>query len=98
MAATNLQGIVDTYGCMPEYQAMKSFFANSKNSAGIADATAKYGTPKENTKSYNTGWGIFKKNWGWKDFPVQFGAGCANSNRRNWYRRHLIEVAAETQH
>ena len=68
MAATNLQAIVDTYGCMPEYQEMKSFFANSKNSAGIADATAKYGTPKENTKSYNTGWGIFKKNWGWKDF------------------------------
>jgi hypothetical protein len=64
MANTSLTTIVDSYGCMSNYQEMKAFFANSTNSRGIQDAINKYGLPKENTKSYHTGLGIFGK---WHD-------------------------------
>ena len=65
MANTNLTSIVDTYGCMSNYQEMKAFFANPTNASGIQDALNKYGTPKENTKSYHTGLGFFGT---WHDF------------------------------
>ena len=65
MANTNLTTIVDTYGCMSNYQEMKAFFANPTNSGGIQDALAKYGIPKENRASYHTGLGFLGK---WHDF------------------------------
>jgi hypothetical protein len=68
MANTSLTTIVDSYGCMSNYQEMKAFFANPTNARGVQDAINKYGLPVENRKSYNTGFGIFKKNWGWVDF------------------------------
>lgn len=68
MANTNLATIVDSYGCMSNYQEMKAFFANPTNARGVQDALNKYGLPAENRKSYNTGFGLFKKNWGWVDF------------------------------
>jgi hypothetical protein len=68
MANTSLTTIVDSYGCMSNYQDMKAFFANPTNSRGIQDAVNKYGLPVENRKSYNTGFGLFKKNWGWVEF------------------------------
>jgi hypothetical protein len=64
MANTTINSIVDSYGCMSNYQEMKSFFANPANAGGIQNALSKYGTPKENTKSYHTGFGIFGK---WHD-------------------------------
>jgi hypothetical protein len=64
MANTSLTTIVDSYGCMSNYQEMKAFFANSTNTRGIQDAINKYGLPPENTKSYHTGLGIFGK---WHD-------------------------------
>jgi hypothetical protein len=68
MANTSLTTIVDSYGCMSNYQEMKAFFANPSNARGVQDAVNKYGLPVENRKSYNTGFGLFKKNWGWVDF------------------------------
>ena len=68
MANTNLTTIVDTYGCMSNYQEMKAFFANPTNARGVQDAVNKYGFPVANRPSYNTGFGLFKKNWGWVDF------------------------------
>jgi hypothetical protein len=65
MANTNLTTIVDTYGCMSNYQEMKAFFANPTNSGGIQDALGKYGIPKENRASYHTGLGFLGK---WHDF------------------------------
>jgi hypothetical protein len=64
MANTNLTSIVDSYGCMSNYQEMKAFFTNPKNSRGVQDALNKYGVPVENRKSYHTGLGIFGK---WHD-------------------------------
>jgi hypothetical protein len=68
MANTSLTTIVDSYGCMSNYQEMKAFFANPTNARGVQDAINKYGLPVANRPSYNTGFGIFKKNWGWVDF------------------------------
>lgn len=68
MANTNLATIVDSYGCMSNYQEMKAFFANPTNARGVQDAVNKYGLPVANRPSYNTGFGLFKKNWGWVDF------------------------------
>jgi hypothetical protein len=68
MPNTNLLTIVDSYACMPEYKEMKTFFSNDSNAKGIQDAIDKYGMPPANTPSYNTGWGLFKKDWGWHDF------------------------------
>lgn len=65
MANTNLTTIVDTYGCMSNYQEMKAFFSNSANARGIEDALLKYGIPKENRASYHTGLGFLGK---WHDF------------------------------
>jgi hypothetical protein len=65
MANTNLTTIVDTYGCMSNYQEMKSFFANPTNASGIQDALIKYGTPVANRESYHTGLGFFGT---WHDF------------------------------
>jgi hypothetical protein len=68
MANTNLTSIVDSYGCMSNYQEMKAFFASPSNAMGVQDAINKYGLPVANRPSYNTGFGLFKKNWGWVDF------------------------------
>jgi hypothetical protein len=65
MANTNLTSIVDSYGCMSNYQEMKSFFTNPTNSRGVQDALNKYGLPVENRKSYHTGLGFLGK---WHDF------------------------------
>ena len=62
MANTNLTTIVDSYGYMSNYQEVKAFFANPANAGGITNALNKYGTPPQNKKSYNTGFGLFKKN------------------------------------
>ena len=63
MANTNLTTIVDSYGCMSNYQEMKSFFTNPSNSRGVQDAINKYGIPPENRKSYRDG-GLFGR---WHD-------------------------------
>ena len=68
MANTNLTSIVNTYGCMSNFEEIKAFFANPTNARGIQDAINKYGTPKENRPSTNSGFGLFKKNWGWTDY------------------------------
>ena len=68
MANTSLTTIVDSYGCMSNYQEMKAFFANPTNARGIQDAVNKYGLPVANRPSTNSGFGIFKKNWGWTDY------------------------------
>ena len=65
MANTNLTSIVNTYGCMSNFEEMKAFFANSTNGRGIQDAINKYGLPVENRKSYHTGLGFLGK---WHDF------------------------------
>ena len=59
MPNTNLIAIIDSYGCMPEYQEMKTFFNNDANAQAIEDAINKYGMPVANRKSYHTGFGIF---------------------------------------
>ena len=65
MANTNLTSIVNTYGCMSNFEEIKAFFANSTNGRGIQDAINKYGLPVENRKSYHTGLGFLGK---WHDF------------------------------
>jgi hypothetical protein len=64
MPNSNLIAIIDSYGCMPEYNDMKAFFNNDANNQAIQDAINKYGMPVANTKSYHTGWSIFGK---WHD-------------------------------
>jgi hypothetical protein len=53
---------------MSNYQEMKAFFANPTNARGIQDAVNKYGLPVANRPSTNSGFGLFKKNWGWTDY------------------------------
>jgi hypothetical protein len=53
---------------MSNFEEMKAFFANPTNARGVQDAINKYGLPVANRPSNNTGFGIFKKNWGWVDF------------------------------
>jgi len=53
---------------MSNFEEIKAFFANPTNARGIQDAINKYGLPVANRPSYNTGFGLFKKNWGWVDF------------------------------
>jgi len=85
MANTSLTAIVDSYGCMSNYQEMKAFFASPTNSRGIQDAINKYGLPAENRKSYNTGFGLFKKNWGWVEF-------CDSQNIAKFYQYAKLSV------
>ena len=85
MANTNLTTIVDSYGCVSNYQEMKAFFANSTNSRGIQDAINKYGTPIANRPSTNSGFGLFKKNWGWTDY-------CDWQNIEKFYQYAKLSV------
>lgn len=65
---TEILKVVNTYGCFPEYKEMVDFFTNPQNNQGVVDAQELYNMPPVNTPSYNEGWGIFKKNWGWHDY------------------------------
>jgi len=85
MANTNLTTIVDSYGCMSNYQEMKAFFANSTNGRAIQDALNKYGTPIANRPSTNSGFGLFKKNWGWTDY-------CDWQNIEKFYQYARLSV------
>jgi len=85
MANTNLTTIVDSYGCMSNYQEMKAFFANSTNGRAIQDALNKYGTPAANRPSTNSGFGLFKKNWGWTDY-------CDWQNIEKFYQYAKLSV------
>lgn len=87
--ANNLSAIVDSYGCMPEYKDMKAFFDNPSNSKGIQDAITRYGMPVPNRESYNTGFGLFKKNWGWVDF-------CDWENIQKFYEYAKLSVSFPT--
>jgi hypothetical protein len=89
MANTSITTIVDSYGCMSNYQEMKAFFVNPTNANGIQDAINKYGFPLANRPSTNSGFGLFKKNWGWTDY-------CDWQNIAKFYQYAKLSVQFPT--
>lgn len=61
----SVTNIVNSFGCMTDYNAMKIFFATPSNIVGIKSAIDKYGLPPANRDSYHTGAGFLGR---WHDY------------------------------